>query len=329
MRFAFQVLVLLMLATTDAAAARATANHMSTTRMSDRTYVRLSDWGRARGFAVRWTAPGKTLLLTNRVAQMRFNVDPHLDRTKAFINGVEVSLLFPITYQNGTAYISQLDADKTLTPILSPTSGSKITTICLDPGHGGKDPGFRVGSNEEQKYTLLLAQAVREQLVREGFKVVLTRDSDRFVDLTTRSVMARQRGADLFVSLHFNATETSRNEVQGAETYCCTPAGATSSNSGGEGNTSWVNGNRYDARNVFLAHQIQKAIVRNVHAEDRGVKRARFAVLREASMPAVLIEAGFMSHPDEGKRIYDPAYRRQLARAIAEGIIAYKRIVNG
>src|SRR5262249_20442567 len=150
-----------------------------------------------------WTAPGKTVLLTNRVAQMRFNVDPHLDRTKAFINGVEVSLLFPITYQNGTAYISQLDADKTLTPILSPTAQGKITTICLDPGHGGKDPGFRVGSNEEQKYTLLLAQAVREQLVREGFKVVLTRDSDRFVDLTTRSVIARQRGADLFVSLHF------------------------------------------------------------------------------------------------------------------------------
>jgi len=329
MRFAFQVLVLLLLATMDASAVRATANRMSTTRMSDRTYVRLSDWGRSRGFAVRWTDPGKTLLLTNRVAQMRFNVDPHLDRSKALINGVEVSLLFPITYQNGSAFISQLDADKTLTPILSPAQGDKITTICLDPGHGGKDPGFRVGSNEEQKYTLLLAQEVREQLVREGFKVVLTRDADRFVDLTTRSTIARQRGADLFVSLHFNATETARSQVQGAETYCCTPAGATSSNSGGEGNTSWVNGNRTDSRNVLLAYQVQKAIVRNNRVEDRGVKRARFAVLREAGMPAVLIEAGFMSHPEEGKKIYDPAYRRQLARAIADGIIAYKRIMKG
>jgi N-acetylmuramoyl-L-alanine amidase len=241
-----------------------------------------------------------------------------------------VWLAFPLLYVNGIAYISQLDLSLTLAPVLSPhgnTKGVRIRTICLDPGHGGKDPGYRVGSKEEQRYTLLLARELRDQLTRAGFRVVLTRTSDTYASLDTRTDLARKNAADLFVSLHFNALEESPHEVRGVEIYCCTPAGATSTNARGEGDTHWVTGTRNDEKNMLLAYQLQKSYSKDLQVEDRGVKRARFQVLRDATMPAVLIEGGFMSHPVEGKRIFDPTYRRQMARAAVEGILAYKRIV--
>jgi N-acetylmuramoyl-L-alanine amidase len=80
---------------------------------------------------------------------------------------------------------------------------------------------------------------------------------------------------------------------------------------------------------MLLAYEIQKALVTKVDVEDRGVKRARYAVLREAAMPAVLVEGGFMSHPAEGKNIFSAAYRKKMARAIADAILAYKKDVNG
>jgi N-acetylmuramoyl-L-alanine amidase len=119
------------------------------------------------------------------------------------------------------------------------------------------------------------------------------------------------------------------NEVKGIETYCLTPAGATSSNAQGEGDTRWFKANGNDEKNMLLAYQLQKSMVRELPVEDRGVKRARFQVLREATMPAVLIEGGFLSHPIEQKKILDAAYRRQLARAIVDGILAYKKTVRG
>ena len=77
-----------------------------------------------------------------------------------------------------------------------------------------------------------------------------------------------------------------------------------------------------------MAYQVQKALTGQLVVEDRGVRRARFVVLKEVPMPAILVEAAFMSHPAEGKRIFDPAYRRKMARAIADGILAYKRAVE-
>ena len=182
--------------------------------------------------------------------------------------------------------------------------GAKVRTVCLDPGHGGKDPGNEVGSNQEKQHTLLLAKEVRAQLARAGLKVTLTRSTDSFVELPARPELAKRRSADLFVSLHFNAAEAGRSTVQGAEVYCLTPAGASSTNARGEGNGGgWFPGNRHNEQNLYLAYQVQKALTRNLAVEDRGVRRARFAVLRDAVMPAVLIEAGFLSHPVEGRQI--------------------------
>jgi N-acetylmuramoyl-L-alanine amidase len=299
-----------------------------TIQLFGKEYARVSDWAKANELELRWIKRDETLELNNRALKVRLEVNSN----EAEVNGVAVKLMFPVAYREGVAYLSQLDVLYSLHPVLHPPRnrpGSPIKTICLDPGHGGKEPGFRVGANEEKKYTLLLAQEVRDQLIRAGLKVISTRTADKFVDLEARPELAKRRNADLFVSLHFNSAPTSRESVRGAEVYCMTPAGAPSSNAQGEGaNTGWLPGNRSNEKNMFLAYHIQRALTRELEVEDRGVHRARFAVLRDAVMPAVLIEAGFMSHPVEGRKIFDAAYRRQMARAITDGVLEYRRQVD-
>jgi N-acetylmuramoyl-L-alanine amidase len=108
-----------------------------------------------------------------------------------------------------------------------------------------------------------------------------------------------------------------------------TPARTSSTNSRGEGaNTGSYPGNRFDSKNMLLAYQVQKTLLKNLATEDRGVRRARYAVLRTAEMPAILIEGGFMSNKAEAKKIYDAGYRRQMAQAITEGVMNYKRLVE-
>lgn len=294
-------------------------------RVNGKEYPRLIDWAATRDLSVRWVKKDETLQLSGSA---RLELQVH--SPEAQINGVEVRLLYPLVIQHDSVYISRADVLTTFSPILSPPRPHRrIKTICLDAGHGGKDPGFSVGSNQEKKYTLLLAKELQEQLSRAGFKVSLTRTRDVFLERAERPDLARRRKADMFISLHFNATESSARTVQGVEVYCLTPAGAPSSNSGGEvGAASWCAGNRYNEENMFLAYQLQKALTRGLGAEDRGVHRARFEVLRDATMPAVLIEGGFMSHPSEGRRIFSPDYRKQMARAIVEGVLAYKTVTE-
>jgi N-acetylmuramoyl-L-alanine amidase len=295
---------------------------------SGRDYVRVEDWARANQLQLHWLSD-KTLQLSNRLARLVLTANS----SDAQINGVAVRLSFPVGFQNGGIAMSQLDLDKAFVPVLYPPvnkTGTKINTICVDAGHGGKDTGEHSGSIEEKKYTLLLAKELQDQLSRAGFKVVMTRNADSSLELSDRTEIARRRKADLFIALHYNSSPSDRNEVRGIETYCLTPAGASSSNANGEtGDTRWLKANGNDEKNMQLAYQLQKSLVRELAVEDRSVKRARFQVLREATMPAVLIEGGFLSHPTEQKRILDSAYRRQMARAIVDGIIAYKNSVKG
>jgi len=311
--------------------ARGSASHSGeSSQVAGREYARVSDWAKANGFQLRWLKRQGAFQLSNASAKITCAVDSR----EAQVNGVGVWLSFPVAQREGAPYLAKIDLQTTLAPLLSPPknkSGAAIKSICLDPGHGGKDPGNRVGPYQEKKYTLLLAQEVRQQLTRAGLNVSLTRSSDMFVDLPLRPEMAKRKNADLFVSLHFNSAESSRTVVRGAEVYCLTPAGASSTNARGEGagaGTGWCPGNRFNDKNLLLAYEVQKALTKSLTVEDRGVRRARFAVLRDATMPAVLIEAGFMSHPEEGKRIFDTGYRRQVARAIVDGLLAYKRVTG-
>jgi N-acetylmuramoyl-L-alanine amidase len=298
------------------------------TLLFGKEYVRVADWARENDLALRWLKRDESVLLTNRSARLEFEVDSRA----AQVNGVNVWLSHPVVQRNGSVYVSELDLRTAVRPVLYPPQnrpGAKVQTIVLDPGHGGNDPGNLDGSHQEKRYTLLLAQELSDQLRRAGLKVSLTRTSDVFVPLAERPGMARRRGADLFISLHWNSVSVGRNETKGAQTYCLSPAGAASSNEGG-GNSGTGNerGNANNDKNMFLAYEIQRSLVRELRTDDQGVRRARYEVLREATMPAVLIEGGYMSHPAESRHIYDAAYRKLMARAIVEGVLSYKAHVE-
>ena len=308
--------------------APAVSNQTDRAEFAGRPYLRLGDWAGRNNFDIRWLVRDETLQLTNRYCRLVFQKDS----AGMEFNGINVLLSFPVVVHDGAGYLAEADLKNTLYPLLSPpggTNGPRIKNIVIDPGHGGKDPGFQVGSYQEKKYTLLLAQELRDQLKRAGFNVSLTRTGDTFVDLASRPELARRRGADLFISLHWNSAGTGGNEVRGVQTYCLTPAGAPSSNSGDDTSGAEAKpGNRNDAKNLLLAYKLQQALLRELGIEDHGVRRARYLVLCEATMPAILIEGGYMSNPAESKRIYDAGYRKQMAQAIVDGVLAYRRQVE-
>ena len=295
-------------------------------------WVSLSEWAEENGFKLTGLKREKSFTLTNECFRLSFKTDSQL----AGINGVNVWLCNPITLKGGQVCVSSLDLNTSIEPILFPQTNqvhATIQTICLDPGHGRKDTGGVFGRYVEKQYTLPLAEELAGQLEAAGFKVILTRTNDTFVDLEDRPALANRQKADLFISLHFNIGPP--GEAKGVEVYCLTPAKASSTNVGRWGDVSeWrdspgaLPGNRYDDGNVFLAYQLQKLLVKNLFAEDRGVRRARFAVLRTAEMPAVLIEGGFLSDAVEQKKIADPKYRDQLAAAIVQGVLAYQHAVK-
>jgi N-acetylmuramoyl-L-alanine amidase len=292
-------------------------------------YVRLDEWVRARGGQVRWTVPKQDLTVTLPDGSLSFTVDSR----KAMVKGTCMWLSVPVAFKNGLAYLGWADVTGTLNPILYPPrnpSGRLVKNIVLDPGHGGRDPGNLETRRQEKQFTLAFATELSDLLIKAGFNVSLTRTRDNFVELPERPDIARRRGADVFLSLHFNSADgAGAAAVKGSEVYCMTSARTSSTNSRGEGaGTGAYPGNRFDPKNVLLAYQIQKAITEKAGSEDRGVKRARYAVLRTAEMPALLIEAAFMTHPADSKRIYDPVQRHQLGKAIVDGVLAYKKLVE-
>ena len=287
-----------------------------------REYVCLSEWASQRSLNLRWTAreecqvlgPGAVLVFT-------------VNSQRMILNGVKVWLSSPVASHRGEAWVTPLDLGRFIEPVLTPrkAGAGRVRTICLDAGHGGKDTGRRQGRREEKVYTLALAKELGTQLSKAGFRVVQTRSRDVNVELPDRPAAANSAKADLFLSLHFNAGPE-LSDAQGAEVYCLTPVGAASSNAGGEGADSGAcPGNVYNQQNMLLAYHLQKAIVQRAGAADRGVKRARYAVLRTVRMPAALIEGAFMSQPAEMTRIQDTAWRRQLAAAIVQGVQTYAR----
>jgi N-acetylmuramoyl-L-alanine amidase len=296
--------------------------------INGQSYVSLVDWARANGLKCFWLKRGDEVLATNRTARLVFDKDSRMVE----VNGTDVALSFPVAADHGALLVAQMDLNTAIRPLLFPprfADAKRITTICLDPGHGGKDTGNHTFWHSEKTYTLALALELRDQLQKAGFNVILTRSKDAYVDLPDRPVLANRRGADLFVSLHFNATPTGKNEVEGPQTYCITPVGASSTDAQGEGaNFGATVANRCEDKSLLLAYQVQKSLVRNLGAKDRGVRRARYWVLRDAMMPAILVEGGYMTHPAESKKIYTAAYRHQMAQAIVIGILTYQRLVS-
>lgn len=292
--------------------------------INGRAYVRLTDWARQNNLQASWISK-QDLRLANNSASIYFAANSQ----KIRVNGVTVWLSVPVALHNNSLWVAPVDTKETLQPLFWPPrskGGSRIKVICLDPGHGGKDTGNREGTKNEKDYTFSLARELAAQLRKAGYTVFLTRSWDTFVELDDRPELARRRGADLFISLHFNAAGS---DAKGSEVYCLTPAHTASTNARGEGaDTGTLVGNLQNQKNVLLAYLLQKSITGRLGMEDRGVRRARWAVLRKAQMPAALVEAGFMSNTAEAKNIYSSTWRRKLCEAIVEGVKSYARLVD-
>jgi N-acetylmuramoyl-L-alanine amidase len=296
---------------------------LETVRIAGRPYNRLGEWAGPNGFSLSWQSKDKVVVASGKGHRLRFEIDSR----KADIDGVSVTLAFPVALRSGEAHLAPLDIEKNVLPLVYPSrddGASPIRTICLDPGHGGKDPGNMEGKRMEKDYVLLLAHELSRQLRDAGYRVFSTRSQDAFVELDDRPAFANKHKADLFISLHFNSAGAP--SASGVEVFCLTPAGAASSYSQlDRGGGGWLPGNRQDSENVLLAHSVAKSLVKATGAGDRGVLRARFAVLKTVKMPAVLVEGGFMTNPEEGPQIYQSDYRKKIASGIVAGVDAYKK----
>ena len=212
-----------------------------------------------------------------------------------------------------------------------------VRTIVIDAGHGGHDPGASHHGLREKHLTLDIARRLRSHLQQVGFTVVMTRDSDQFIPLSGRPAIANRLRAQLFVSVHINANANRR--VSGAEVYypresvvspgAQWPPFLTPAEVGVPSTiikqVLWdLVLRRTRAQSYQLAGAISRQLKRDLGVTCK-VKPARFVVLREAWMPAVLVEVGYVSNRDESSRLRMADYRDTAAQAIAQGIISYVR----
>lgn len=180
-------------------------------------------------------------------------------------------------------------------------------TIILDAGHGGTDLGARrpVPSCEEKRITLQTARLVRKYLTQLGYHVIMTRDYDAFIPLERRVEIANQSPLAVFVSIHFNSAKAT--SADGIEVYFY-----DSKEERGRASAS-----------KKLADSILRRVIRHTSARSRGVKSGNFYVLREAEIPAVLVEGGFISNPEERVLLKKTAYLEKIGRGIADGVHYY------
>ena len=171
----------------------------------------------------------------------------------------------------------------------------RSTTVVIDAGHGGFDrggiPGQRIG---EKNLTLDVAQRLRRTLQSDGYRVVMTRNSDVFVPLPTRVAIGNSNRGAIFVCIHFNSS--TRRGANGIETYY------------------------YRSDSARLAANIHRNVVAGAPTENRGIRRRAFWVLRKTNIPSVLVECGFLTNPYEADLIQTASYREKLAQEIARGI---------
>ena len=225
---------------------------------------------------------------------------------------------------------SWLDRKATLGPLLDarakPIVSGRPVRICLDPGHGGSDPGAASPDRRtrEADLTLDVARRVRELLAADGFDVLMTRyDAATDQTLEERAAKARRWKADAFVSIHFNTNPGSASS-RGLETYVFPARGMESTSYSGrrpspEAALPW-RGLENNTGSVQLGFCIQRRALAATKLQDRGLRRARFVVLREATFPAALVECGFLSSPQDLAYARSEAGRAALARGIYEGI---------
>jgi N-acetylmuramoyl-L-alanine amidase len=246
------------------------------------------------------------------------------------INGARSWLCFPLIEQDGKFLVSRTDVAKTIEPLVRPhrvPNVGNLETVVLDPGHGGHDKGAVCRYGNEKDFALDVARKLRALLQTKGLRVIMTREGDYFVPLDVRAQIANAARNSIFVSIHFNATNDDP-DATGFEIFSFTPRGApsTSDNAVTPTSLSVQAGNVVDNQSLALSACTYHSLLGHIPEFDRGIKRARFAVLRLTRVPAVLIEGGFLTERGESKLIANKDWRAKLAGAISVGIENYRAL---
>jgi N-acetylmuramoyl-L-alanine amidase len=294
-------------------------------------YVDVAAIAERYGFKRAWVTGGRVLDLVDAAGRVRLKFE---DRSRDFhLDGVRVFMGEPTVGYQGSLWVSKIDVIKTIAPLVRPDEHAGLLPrpprlIVLDPGHGGNDSGTQnVALHlEEKTMTLDVVLRLRKVLEARGYRVILTRSTDRRVELETRPGIANEAKADLFISVHFNKAEAS---VSGTETYALTPQfqESTQPERDREMIPTPYPGNRQDYANTVLGFEMQRRLLADLRTSDRGFKRARWVVLRFADCPAILIEAAFLSNGPEARRVATPEFRQRIAEAIADGVDDYRALL--
>lgn len=291
--------------------------------VSPRSRVNVSEVASRLGFASHEVV-GERIVLRgeSRILEME------RDSRRASFNGVVIWLSAAPVRSWGRWTMLQSDVDKMLEPLALPAralGAEGYRVVVLDAGHGGADQGAanpRFGI-EEKRITLTLAKATRDILRQRGVEVYVTRTEDHTMGLEERCRYAAQLRADVFVSIHLNSA--TNLDSSGIETHILPPAGQpiTCSVTVGARERAAYPGNSHDDANMALGYSLQRSLLKYTKAEDRGVRRSRFRVVRGAPCPAALVECGFVSNRTEAQKLLNARYQDRVARALAEGILAY------
>jgi N-acetylmuramoyl-L-alanine amidase len=296
------------------------------------TWIPLNRWCQANGLpapALQRAVPLPTYALGSSNGVLTLQAGTRVARW----NGLDLRLGFAPQWINAEPFVHFLDLSKTVRPLLvglpvnhpvNHGGGDGRPVIVIDPGHGGENAGTRsaIGSHFEKEFTLDWGRRLQGRLESQGWHVFLTRTSDRDMPISDRVAFAQEHQADLFLSLHFNSSAPNDSQA-GLETYCLTPTGmpSTVTREFEDDPAEVLPNNAFDVQNLQLALSVHQALLRVNGHRDRGVRRARFlGVLRGQQRPAVLIEGGYLSNPQEARLIAEPQYRQKLADAVAQGL---------
>ena len=279
-----------------------------------------------------------------RLLAGRYRWDPWLAR----LDEITVSAAVPAPAPSAAPPVVSSGPPAPTTRPPNPITGLRLPhTIVVDPGHGGIDPGnpglhFPRGLTEKD-ITLGIGRLLRAELLRRGLSVVLTRSTDTLIDLADRPLFCRAE-CDLFVSVHVNAMPAGRRQsrVNGVETYFVSDAKTEDQKRVAQmenaalrfENTATLQGplafilhdlqlNEYLRESARLADLVQTKVARIHPGEDRGVQQGPFLVLAAARRPAILVEAGFATNPDDGAFLASAQGQHKIASAIADGVVAY------
>jgi len=303
------------------------AAQWDTKPISGREYVAIEGMKKFYGFDT-IKRDGNEVILENKRVRLKLRVGAQ----ECLMNGVKFVFSYKVEENGGKTWISRIDLAKLVDPVLRPSyidNAGAFSTVIIDAGHGGKDPGATNGLGTEANYNLAVAEKLGKLLSSKGYKVVQTRNTNRYLTLQERvDVANRVTDNAIFISIHHNSGGSA---ARGIETFTLSPIGVAHYGRGlNSSDFQERAGNGHDSANVALATAVHGSVSRRLGTNtfDRGIKRARFSVLTGVKHPSILIECGFMTHPYEARLLQTEAYRTAVVNGIFEAVQKYRVAVT-